>query len=33
MKFLVVGDLHGNKPNIYFEDFAVIAYYKLCKYL
>ena len=26
MKFLVVGDLHGNKPNIYFEDFdAIIA--------
>jgi len=26
MKFLVVGDLHGNRPNIYFEDFdAIIA--------
>lgn len=25
-KFLVVGDLHGNKPNIYFEGFdAIIA--------
>ncbi len=26
MKFLIVGDLHGNKPNIYFEGFdAIIA--------
>lgn len=26
MKFLIVGDLHGQKPNIYFEDFdAIIA--------
>jgi hypothetical protein len=26
MKFLVVGGLHGNKPNIYFEGFdAIIA--------
>ncbi|MBI2670432.1 metallophosphoesterase [Candidatus Woesearchaeota archaeon] len=26
MKFLIVGDLHGNKPNVYYRDFnAVIA--------
>ena len=26
MKFLLVGDLHGSKPNIYFDDFdAIIA--------
>jgi len=26
MKFLIVGDLHGNKPKVYFKDFdAVIA--------
>ncbi len=26
MKFLIVGDLHGKKPNIYFEEFdAIIA--------
>lgn len=26
MKFLIIGDLHGNKPNIYFRDFdAIIA--------
>jgi aspartyl-tRNA synthetase len=26
MRFLVVGDLHGNKPNIHFKDFdAIIA--------
>ncbi|MFH1840124.1 MAG: metallophosphoesterase [Nanoarchaeota archaeon] len=26
MKFLIIGDLHGNKPNIYYKDFdAIIA--------
>lgn len=26
MKFLIVGDLHGNKPKVYYEDFdAIIA--------
>jgi len=26
MKLLVIGDLHGNKPNIYFDNFdAIIA--------
>jgi Icc-related predicted phosphoesterase len=25
MKFLVVGDLHGSKPNVYFKDFDAIV--------
>ncbi len=26
MKFLIIGDLHGNKPNIYYKNFdAIIA--------
>lgn len=24
MKILIAGDLHGNKPNIYFKDFGII---------
>ena len=31
VKFLIIGDLHGNKPKIHFKDFdAIIAHGDFC---